>query len=385
MIRFLLLIGFLLLSGCSTEQELTAARDIPAIPVKVTKVVGLDLERDIKATGLIAPLKEVTVSSEVGGRVKEANLKIGRWVNKGDILIKVDDELPKIALARAEAHLSQAKTALETARIQLQPAEKSAEIAGRNLERTSSLFTKENVSQSRLEGAEIEAASASAAARSAKTQIDLAKANLAEAEAGLSLTKKQLSDTVLTAPVSGFITRYNIEAGEMVAPGTPVADLIDISRIKVEIGLTQEEAVLIRKGQKVTFTCDPYPGEIFKGKISAIGPKARPASNLFPVEITARNPENKLRPGMVARVKIIYQTLRDEILIPQEVILKQSNQEYVFVAQAGEAEQRVVEVSDRIKGQALIRSGLTKGEILITSGHERIKDGDKIIEVGDDE
>jgi len=332
--------------GKSDRGSETSVRE--AVPVEVRALRRTDLTETVSAVGTVKAWHDVTVSSEGAGKVVAIYADEGDYRDKGEVLIKLDDELRALAVAQAEAQLSMAKANYKKAR--------------RDLKRSEELFGTKGISESQLE--------------MARLQAETAEANLKSAQVALDIARRQLRDTEIRSPIDGRVAARYVDVGETVAPGTPVATMVDIRRLRAKASVPEREVAKLGVGLRARLTVDVYPDERFEGKVSKVGLKADLRARSFPVEIEVpHNPGEKLKPGMIARVEVEVRTYKDVLLIPQDAVLDRSGRKIVYVVGGNRAMERPVTLGRRWNGQVMVEDGLEEGERLVVAGQERLKDG----------
>ena len=169
-------------------------------------------------------------------------------------------------------------------------------------------------------------------------------------------------------------------SGTTVNPQMKVASVVDTSKIRIRIGISEKEIHKIRKGQDVTVSVDAFPRDEYQGAVFTAGMKANETSLTFPVEIAlSNNREPLLKPGMVARIKIQTEKHTRVVSIPQDVILTEGDTAFVFVERDGVAH-KVSIVPDRtIDSHTIVEEGLSPGDLLITVGAQTIAEGEKVV------
>ncbi|KAK3582503.1 hypothetical protein CHS0354_024051 [Potamilus streckersoni] len=289
----------------------------------------------LEVVGTTEGIRDVMVVSETQGKVVSLFVKVGRYVSKGSVLVKVDDELKLIALNSAKVSYEKAK---------------------KDMERYEELFKEKSVSEAQYEGVRL---------------------TFAKAEIDYSLAKRQLEDTEIKSPISGLVTTFNLEIGEMLTLGSVVANVVDLSALRVVFRADERVVFSLREGDNVEVRTDVYPNEIYNGKIVSIGSKAD-VTHSYPVEVEFSNKiEKSLRAGMFVRgVFSVNQTL-SRILIPASAIFGEISSPFVFVYDRGVARMRNIKKGDPIGNKMEVLEGLLDGEELITTGLVYLKDGDK--------
>jgi len=269
------------------------------------------------------------ISPAMGGRIRKINVDVGAYVNKGQALVQMDN-----------TNLSQQETQLATLK--------------RDYERYLELYQVGGISKQQLD--------------QAKTQLDVmqtAIGNISE-------------NTILRSPISGVVTARNYDAGD-VAAGLPILTVQDINPVKVKINVSESYYNKVTKGQNAKVQMDAIGEDVFEGKVSLLYPTLDQVSHTFPVEITVNNPDNKIRPGMFARVEMNF-GVNDRPLLPDRAVLKQvgSNDRYVFVEKDGKAIYTLVNLGIRLDDKYEIISGLNAGDKVIVEGNNGLIDGNEV-------
>lgn len=189
-----------------------------------------------------------------------------------------------------------------------------------------------------------------------------------------------LENTILTSPISGIITARNYDEGDMYAMAQPLFVVQNITPVKMLINISENNYSRVKKGMEVELTADAYPGETFKGKVNLVYPTIDPRSHTFPVEILVDNKDEKLRPGMFARVIVNYGT-NYSVVVPDNAVLKQigADEKYVYVLnEDNTVTYTLVKTGTRMGNRYEIISGLDDGATIVTSGHTRLNNGIKV-------
>jgi HlyD family secretion protein len=288
----------------------------------------------VSASGTIEVI-EVTVSAKTSGQVDRLLVDEGSQVKSGDILAVVDSASLQIQLEQAEGGVGFAEAQLELllkgARIEdirqaeaaLKQAEANLKLARENRDRIHVLFEKAAATPQQNDDAETRLAVAVAQHGAAQQALEKlikfarpediksAQARLDQAVAARDLLKKTISDATIVSPQSGIVTTKITEQGEYVGPGTPLVTIADLSRVHLNIYITETELGKVRLGQEAEVTIDSYPGRVFTGRVIFISPEAEFTPKnvqtkeervklVYRVKVEIPNPENILKPGMPA-------------------------------------------------------------------------------------
>jgi membrane fusion protein (multidrug efflux system) len=311
-----------------------AAKD--AVAVEAAKVIAAPLSEQVTAIGTLLSDEAVTVSSEIPGRLKEIHFKEGEPVEKGAPLFTLDDSVYRAQLADAEAKLK---------------------LAEQTHQRTTQLFKNKY-----------------ATAQSA----DEATSNLAVSTATVELARVQLEKTRIAAPFSGIVGLRHVSVGEYITSGQALVNLEAIDPVKADFRVPERFLPAIRVGQAIRIKVDAYPDETFEGKVYAIDPRLDVAGRSLLVRALLPNKDQRLRPGLFARVTVLLQLKEDALSVPEQAIVPQGDSQYVFRIINGKAALTKVVIGTRREGRVEIVDGLSAGDEVVTAGQLKIRDGSAV-------
>ncbi|HAN19759.1 MAG: hypothetical protein A2X13_12310 [Bacteroidetes bacterium GWC2_33_15] len=296
------------------------------ITVTTTTVKYEVIKSDISYHGTFEPSLEVTVVSESQGKVNKYTINEGDFISEGETMVWLDSDLTGYQLETAEAAWLKAQN---------------------DLKRFENLTPGESVSTQQLE------------------EIKLACQN---ARSTYLAIKKQYENTFIKAPVSGTVSKRYFEKGSFVAPGSPVADLINIQKMKFNAWFTAIDRIQVKTGQKVTLTSDLYPGVSYEGTIKVIGVKPDNSRRYLVQAEVVNSSEKPLVSGIDGTIYIQNTNDEKKLVIPRNCIVSSVIQPMVYVVSDGTAKLREIVISQITNGQAIIESGLTEGDIVVLSG-----------------
>lgn len=320
--------------GCtsSAQDNSSISKNRAPVTVSVVEVSKDALNQKINLTGTIQAEKEVIVVSETSGKILRLDVKIGDRVGKSSAIAHVDNTLQNAAFAAVKAKYYKTK---------------------KDLERYENLFSEKNLSESDLE---------------------MARLNLHAAEAEYAAAKKQMDNTVITAPFGGYIADRFVEEGTVVDPGKQIATVVDLSTLKLRVNFNELDAYRIKINDKVKVLTDVYPGVEFTGRVSAIGYKADESRN-FPVEIKLSNStKNPLRSGLTARIEMIP-SQTNAVIIPRASLSPNFKKPTVFIMNNNKADAREIITGRENNEYVEVVSGLSVGEKVILKGINNLKPG----------
>jgi len=310
-------------------------RKVEKIPVAIETVKKGCLSENVVATGILEASDVLNLVSETQGKIIKIYKEKGDRVSAGDIIAKVDDEVISANVLTAEANYAQFE---------------------KDVERLTRLSEENAVTKRDLEQATI---------------------GLKKAKADLINAKKALGNTSIKAPIPGYINNDFITVGQLLGGGSPVCEIVNNSKLKLNIKVSEREVYKIRTGQSVTVSLTVFPDKKFNGTITSIAEKAD-AVMKFNVEITLDNDVNAhLKSGLYAEVVLPVKN-EEELIISKAGIVGSMESPIVYVAQNGEATKRELIIGQSNNKQVEVLSGLSDGEQVIISGQLNLKDGNEI-------
>ncbi len=332
-------LSVLLLSGVifsckSGEGEAAAAVEAVVVPqVRTQQVFEREVEQIETFTATVEAEVKNNISPMMSLRIKQVLVEVGDNVKKGQILARLD------ATNLEQARLKMVNDSIEFARID-------------------GLYQVGGISKSNWDAM--------------KMAASVSKSNYANL----------LENTVLRSPVNGIVTARNYDAGDMYAMAAPVYVVEQITPVKLKVNVSEKLFTQIKKGMEVDVKLDVYGDENFKGKVSLVYPTINAATRTFPVEITIANANQRVRPGMFARVTFSYGTA-NHVVVPDQAVVKQSGSgdRYVYVYNNGTIEFKKVELGRRLGTEYELISGVASGDNVVTEGHSRVVNGGKAEEV----
>ena len=325
-----------LLSNKSRMQAKSRTDEVKFFPVTVTPVGKQMLSEEISFVGTIAGNNDVAVVSETQGKIVRVFANVGDEMKAGDVLLQVDDELKHAAYDAAEVSYEKAK---------------------KDLQRYNSMMKDKSVSKAQLEGARLA---------------------FKAAEAQFITARRQYNDTKIKTPIAGIVTSRPFNVGTMVQTNTVVANVVDISRLKVKLNVAEQDVFKMNVGDSVAVTTDIYPGFVFNGKISTISDKADDA-HTYPVEvILANSKQHPLKAGMFGRVSFVAIRPTEALSIPRESLVGSAKDARVFVVENGVAHIRSIVIGGEYDTKLSVRSGLKEGDQVVVNGQNNLKDNNAV-------
>jgi len=301
-----------------------------------------DIGSSVLATGIIKPKvgAEVKVGSRISGVVKKLRANIGDYVKAGQVIAEIDDAELRAKLNQNLAAVNKAQADYDYARL--------------NMERQASLLEQNYISRQTYDLAE--------------NAFKIAEAQLKQAEANAEVAKVQLSYTSIYALTSGVIASVSTQEGETVMAGLAAptfVNIIDLTRLEVQVYVDETDIGKILVGQEATFTVDTYSDTDFKGSVTAIYPKAVIQDNVVNYIVVVEIIDFKdkiLRPEMTATVTIHLETRKNVIAIPSKAIIRERGERFVTVMENGTAVSRKIKTGWYDSNFTEVVDGLNEGE-----------------------
>lgn len=326
--------------GCSgsmraedTKADPAAPKPEEAVPVELTTLAQGPMEAVLRFSTNLEAEESVEVFSQAARQVRELLVEEGQAVSRGQVLLRLQDEEQKTALAKVESQL---------ARVQ------------REYERQQRLFTQQLISEQKMND----------------STYELDQLKLAREEA-----LRELSYTEVKAPIGGTVTQRLVGLGDQVTPNQHLFDLVAFSSIVARIYVPEKELPRLRNGLSARITSPALGDSIYTGKIERLAPIVDPKSGT--VKVTVALPDTRgLKPGMFVDVELVTATRKDALRVPKRALIYDNDQVFVYRIGSGDRVSRVLiqpVLEDRENIEAA--SGLAAGDRLVVAGQAALKDG----------
>ncbi|PHM36745.1 RND efflux membrane fusion protein precursor [Xenorhabdus mauleonii] len=319
----------------------------PPVKVALADVEEAHIPRILHGVGELEAAKQVHVASETGGIIKRIAFESGQHVEAGQLLVQLNDAVEQAELNRLQAQWKN---------------------ADRLYHRTNKLFASKVISAAQLDNVQAER--------------DMAQASIRQVQA-------QIAQKTIRAPFSGTIGIRQIHDGQYLRAGDPIVSLVDAKHLKLNFSLDEQESPELHIGQDVNVSVDAYPKQIFTAKISAIDPLVG-KSRMVSVQALLNNSDNQLKAGMFANIQVKRADNAPVLTIPETAVTYTAYGDTVFVAQAVPdsksmiAKRVSVEVGQRWQGMVEIKTGVSQGDLVVTSGQLKLNDGTPVEAIADD-
>ncbi len=318
----------------------------PAIDVETELARRMDWQSRLPAIGTLRASQGIDLSVEIAGTITDVQFQSGEKVSKGQPIVLLDSEMERASLASAEADLNLSRVEFQRAR---------------------SLLDRQAISRS---------------------EYDRLNAESQKAEASVAQLRASLAKKRILAPFAGTIGIRQVDVGDYIAAGTPIATLQDLSTLYVDFFLAEQHVPLLALGQKVQLRVAAYPDQRFEGVITALNPKVETTTRNVQVRAELANPDGRLLPGMFADLQVLLPTETAQVVVPETAITYTLYGNSVLLVTEGTppegvstdepylvVERRFVTTGERRDGVTVILEGLEGGEQVITAGQLKLDSG----------
>jgi membrane fusion protein (multidrug efflux system) len=303
------------------------------VTVEVAKVATATMQEDVDAVGTLRSNESVVVRPEISGRIERLNFTEGAPVQKGQIIVALDDAVPAAELAQARANLALAES---------------------NYQRTQELEKQKFVSA---------------------TAKDQALNGLRVAQANVQLAEARLAKSKIVAPFGGIIGIRQVSVGDYVKEGQDLVTLEDISALKVDFRVPEQILAALRRGQAVEMASDALPGRKYLATVDAIDPLVDQAGRAVLLRARLRNSDGQLRPGMFVRTRLIVSQRQNALTVPEEALVPVGPDQFVYRVSDGKAQRVKIRTGARRAGTVEVVEGLAPDDTVVTAGQLKLRDG----------
>lgn len=315
-------------------------RGAMAVPVETAPVQVGPIQRRLTAVGSLRSNESVIIRPELAGRIAEIRFEEGERVSQGQPLVVLDDSIYRAELEEVRASL---------------------ELSRANHDRAIDLLKR--------------------GAGTTKAR-DEALAQLRADEAALALARARLDKTVIRAPFDGVVGLREVSVGDFVDVGQDIVNLEQIDPLKADFRVAEVYLAAVAPGQKIELSADAFPGEAFTGQVYAIDPLIDESGRSVVLRARLPNPDNRLRPGLFVRVTLVLNERDDAIQIPEQALMPQGQDQFVFRVVDGKAALTKVTAGIRRDGMVEITEGLAPEDEVVTAGQLKIRDGAPVQPLG---
>jgi len=331
----------LLLAGCGEKangksEDPEKKEEVAAIPVEVRTPMRAEMLAVYSGTAALEADQEAAVVAKVGGEIRQLHVEEGQVVREGQILARLDGDQMRFEAEKARASLAKLEHDYK-----------------RNVE----LHQKGMMSP----GA-----------------IDNLKYEVEALRAAYDLARLQYSYTEIRAPIDGVVAERHIKIGNTIKPNDVLFRVTDLKPLLAYVHVPERELGRLQPGQPASVQVDAVPGQQFPGRIARLSPVVDPSTATFKTTIEIDDPSNQLKPGMFARVGIVYERRQNALQIPRTAIVDEEGRPTVFIVEAGKAQQKPIQVGLSSAGYVEVTAGLAGAEQVVVVGQGALKSGNTV-------
>ena len=331
-----LLFSLSLLFGCDPADDAPARGQGERVVKVITEPVSLEpLVDRIQALGSARANESIFIRPRIASLVTRIAFDEGQYVEAGDLLVELENSEILAGLELAKASLSESRSLYERSR----SLASTQAISASNLEQL--------LAQVKVNEAQVQAASA------------------------------RLKNTRITAPFSGRVGLRQVSPGSFVDTSTVITTLDDVATIKLDFSVPETFLTVLSIGMNISAHSIVYPGADFDGEVVSIDTRVDQTSRAVLVRALVDNADARLKPGMFMTVDLERQRGK-QLIAPEQSIVPEGSEQYVFVVSGGVAEKRAVTLGQRLPGRVVVESGLNAGEIIVTEGTQKVRDGSRV-------
>lgn len=304
-----------------------------AIPVTTLTAAPAAIPGSFSVPGELQPREQAQVMVNASGKLAYLSVDLGSRVHKGQVLGSLDVKQKQLDLAAAELTMNKLK---------------------KDNERYRDLFAGKATSEA---------------------SFDDVRFNYENAKVKVDLIRQQIHDAQVISPVDGIVVKRNIEVGEYVNPGVMVLEVVDVSRLKAGVHVSEREAYRLKEGHPVSVTTDVMPGKTFKGTVSFVSPQGD-ASHNYHVEVAVENSGAQvLKSGTFVNVTFDPGQAGNALLLPKTALVEGLKNPFVYVVEAGRAAVRTLTLGREVGEQVEVINGLRNGDVVVLTGQLNLTAG----------
>jgi membrane fusion protein, multidrug efflux system len=317
-------------------KKAAVKKEVPAVRIITLTLKPERLEDKISLPAEVEPFEDLWVKSEVKGQVVDIPAKEGQSVEKGQLLVRLDDRDYRSRLARIEANFKLAK---------------------QDYGRMATLVKKNIAAESKLD--EIEA------------RLEELKAQRSEAQLSLDRTR-------ITAPISGQLNEIKAKKGDLLDVNQQVAQILQFKKVKVTVGVPESDVAAVFDLNEAEVIIEALGNRKVKGKKIFLSRQPRTLARLYDLELMVPNPDGRILPGMFGQVVLIKRVIDEALAVPLYAVITHGDESFVYVEKDGKAEKRLIKLGVLVGWQVHIEAGLNPGDRIIVVGQRFLDDGQEV-------
>lgn len=318
----------------------------------VAVIEARPLALTLPLNGSLSPLSQATVKSKVSGVILDTTVQEGMEVQAGQVIARLDGAEARARVAQQQAALADANARLALAR--------------KNMANSAALLKQNFIAQNAYD--------------TSVNGVDLAQAAVDSAKAQLELARIALNDTVIHAPLSGVVSKRHAQAGEKLAPDSPVFTIVDLKHLTLDAQVPANDIPRIKVGQDAQFKVDGFGDRAFKGKVARINPATEAGSRAMIVYISVDNPDGLLRAGMYGKGTLVTEKSAPHPLLPLGAVQQDGGRDVVYRVDSGKVVAQPVKLGLRNDDEGLVEAleGVPAGATVMALKLDGIKPGSPV-------
>lgn len=344
------LLAMTLLAACSEQQAAPPPQGRPPSPVRVATVVMQEVQRSVTLIGTVEPWRRSVVASEIAGLVQAFPVEEGMAVKRGQVLARLRTDTLVIRLNAAEASHREAWTRHRQ--------------ASKDLQRVKVLFKKELVTQKEYDDA--------------ITEEGALRQRFIQLQTEIQQVRDELKKSRIVAPFDGWITREFTEVGQWLSAGGQVVEMVDLSRVQVQVPLPERYVKDVRVNDPITAVFDGLPDLEAQGRVFSVVAQADRAARTFPINVELSNPNLTIKSGMVSRVTLRVGVPYEALVIPKDALVLRGGREFVYLVNEGQVSQIPVTPVLHLDEVVQVTGELQSGMAVVVEGNERLRPGQPV-------
>ncbi len=320
----------------ASEKAAGIKQERPPVNVVTLALQPTAISDRINLPGSIEAWTTLNLLAKINGTVEEILVREGQVVKKGDILARIDDEDYRIAVDRARS---------------------AYELARAEFERDRAIYAKGVIPTAEFDAN--------------RTRMETAKADLENAEL-------QFSRCTITAPMHGIVRKIDAKIGLQLAVGDPLAEILEIDRLKAVVGIPESEVAAVRGLKTVDISLQALGNRTVTGTVHFLSSSPETVARLFRLELAIDNPQGEILPGMFIRADVVKNTVADAVVIPFYSVISRNDEQYAFIEKDGIAHKKPVRLGIMEKWLVEVTDGLAAGDHLLVEGHRDVEDQQQV-------